>query len=71
MNADRNQNTGTAKESGDPYPEQDLTEKILRAAFTVHNTPGAGFLERVYSNALAVELRAKGIGLQIELPLKI
>ena len=71
MNTDKNQNTGTAKESGEPYPEQHLTEKILGAAFTVHNTLGAGFLERVYSNALAVELRAQGIGLQIELPLKI
>lgn len=42
------------------YPEQDLTQKILEAAFAVHNTLGAGFLEKVYSNALLYELRASG-----------
>ena len=36
-------------------PEKDLTEKILGACFKVHNTLGAGFLEKVYENALAVE----------------
>jgi GxxExxY protein len=71
MNTDKDRDTGTAKSSGEPYPEQDLTERILRAAFAVHNALGAGFLERVYSNALAVELRAQGIVLQNEMPLKI
>jgi len=36
--------------------EGDLTEKILGAAFKVHNALGCGFLERVYENALVVEL---------------
>jgi GxxExxY protein len=71
MNTDKNQNTGMAEGSGEPYPEQKLTEKILQAAFAVHNALGAGFLERVYSNALAVELRGQDIALRIELPLKI
>ena len=31
------------------YPEQDLTERILQAAFAVHNALGCGFLERVYT----------------------
>jgi PD-(D/E)XK nuclease superfamily len=42
------------------YPEQELTGAILQAAFAVHNTLGAGFLERVYSSALAIELDGKG-----------
>lgn len=71
MNTDKNQDIRKAKDSAEPYPEQDLTEKILRCAFAVHNTLGAGFLERVYSNALAVEMRAHGIALQTEVPLKI
>jgi GxxExxY protein len=71
MNTDKNRQRENGTDSGEPYPEQDLTEKILRAAFAVHNTLGAGFLERVYSNALAVELRAQGIALQNEVPLKI
>ncbi len=36
--------------------EEDLTEKILGAAFTIHNSLGYGFLEKVYENAIAVEL---------------
>ncbi len=71
MNTDKDPKTGTAKDSAEPYPEQDLTEKILQCAFAVHNTLGAGFLERVYANALAVELRAQEIALRNELPLKI
>jgi GxxExxY protein len=71
MNTDKNRQIENGTDSSESYPEQYLTGKILRAAFTVHNTLGAGFLERVYSNDLAVELRAQGIGLQIELPLKI
>ena len=42
------------------YPEQELTGANLQAAFAVHNTLGAGFLERVYSSALAIELDGKG-----------
>src|ERR1700689_4212114 len=71
MNTDNQSKIQGKQGSEEPYPEQDLTEKILQAAFAVHNALGAGFLERVYSNALAVELRAQGIAIQIELPLKI
>ena len=41
--------------------EGKLTEKILGAAFGVLNTLGAGFLEKVYENALSIELRKHGI----------
>jgi len=51
--------------------EEELTGKILEAAFAVHNTLGVGFLERVYSNALALELRSKGLTCRQEQPLKV
>jgi GxxExxY protein len=35
----------------------ELSEAIIGRAFTVLNTLGAGFLEKVYENALAPELR--------------
>jgi GxxExxY protein len=35
---------------------EDLTGKIIEAAYKVHNTLGFGFLENVYQNALMVEL---------------
>ena len=36
-----------------------LTEVIVSGLFTVHRRLGAGFLESVYANALAVELRGR------------
>ncbi|MBK9335181.1 MAG: GxxExxY protein [Lewinellaceae bacterium] len=38
-----------------------LTAKIIAAAYKVHNTLGFGFLEKVYENALAIELSKCGL----------
>jgi GxxExxY protein len=38
-----------------------LSERILKCSFTVANTLGCGFLEKVYENALAHELRKAGL----------
>ena len=35
---------------------KDLTDKILRACYNVHNGLGCGFFEKVYQEALAIEL---------------
>ncbi len=40
---------------------KDTTEKIIGAFFTVYNTLGYGFLEKVYENALVIELRKLGL----------
>jgi len=37
------------------------TERIIACVYRVSNTLGAGFLEKVYENALAIELRRSGI----------
>jgi GxxExxY protein len=42
----------------------DLTEKIIGAFYRVSNTLGYGFSEKVYENALAIELRK--LGLKVE-----
>ncbi len=34
-----------------------ITEKIIGCAFKVSNTLGSGFLEKIYENALVIELR--------------
>jgi GxxExxY protein len=39
----------------------DLSERIIGSAMTVSNVLGAGFLEKVYENALAHELRKSGM----------
>jgi len=42
----------------------DITEKIIGCAFAVGNTLGPGFLEKVYENALAHEIRKAGLKVQ-------
>ena len=42
----------------------DLSELIIGRAFVVSNTLGAGFLEKVYENALAHELRKAGLSVR-------
>jgi GxxExxY protein len=39
----------------------DLSERIIGCAMTVSNALGVGFLEKVYENALAHELRKAGL----------
>jgi GxxExxY protein len=39
----------------------ELSGHIIGCSFTVLNTLGAGFLEKVYENALALELRKAGL----------
>ena len=41
-----------------------VTEKIIGCAYTVANTLGSGFLEKVYENAMAHELRKAGLAVQ-------
>ena len=37
-----------------------ITERIIGCAFKVANAPGSGFLEKVYENALVIELSNVG-----------
>ncbi|MEO7723982.1 MAG: GxxExxY protein, partial [Chthoniobacterales bacterium] len=41
-----------------------LTEKVIGLAMKVHRTLGPGFLESVYLNALAYELRRSGFAVE-------
>jgi len=38
----------------------EITEKIIHAFYKVYNTLGYGFLEKVYENALIIELKKMG-----------
>ena len=40
---------------------EEITEKIIHAFYRVYNTLGYGFLEKVYENAMAIELRKMGL----------
>jgi GxxExxY protein len=41
-----------------------LSERIIECAFAVSNTRGAGFVAKVYENALAFELRRVGVSVE-------
>jgi GxxExxY protein len=38
-----------------------ITEAVIGAAFKIGNALGSGFLEKVYENALAIEIRKSGL----------
>jgi len=42
----------------------DISEKILRAAFDVHNALGEGLSEKVYERATAKRIRTFGLGVE-------
>jgi GxxExxY protein len=48
-----------------------LTETIIGCAFKVHNTLGDGFLERVYENALRIELTKQGVEVKQQAPIEV
>ncbi len=49
----------------------DLSNKVIGAAFEISNVLGAGFLEKVYENALNIELNNREIKAQQQAPLKV
>lgn len=51
--------------------ERELTREIIGAFYDVYNYFGYGFLEAVYSNALAAELANRGIRVQREATVKV
>jgi len=48
-----------------------LTEKIIGCAMQVHRALGPGFLESVYQNALALELRKAGMVVECEKKIQV
>ena len=49
----------------------DLTELIIGCAMTVHSTLGPGLLESVYRDCLVIELRIRGVRVDVEVRVPI
>ena len=49
----------------------ELSEKIIGCAYQVSNALGCGFLEKVYENALAHELRKQGLQISQQCPIDV
>jgi len=43
------------------YKHSNITDLIIKAFFNVYNKLGYGFLEKVYENAMVIELRKLGL----------
>ena len=48
-----------------------ITSEIIAAAYNVHNALGAGFLEKVYHNAMIVELQNVGFKVCSQYPINV
>lgn len=50
---------------------ENLTGQIIKAFYNVYNELGYGFLEKVYENALALELESMGLRVGRQRPIKV
>ena len=50
---------------------REITQQIINALYKVYNTLGFGFLEKVYQNALALELQRRGFHVERQKQLKV
>ena len=51
--------------------DDDLTRVIIGCAYKVHNTLGPGFIEKVYENALKIELEEIGLKVKQQEPINV
>lgn len=51
--------------------EKKLSDKVIGAAIEVHKQLGNGFLEKVYENALIVELKSRNLGTTAQTKIKV
>ena len=51
--------------------EEQITERIIGCAYKVHNVLGPGFLEKVYENALKIELERAGLEVEQQEPITV
>lgn len=50
---------------------QEITDQILQSFYKVYNKLGYGFLEKVYENALLIELNDCGLKCESQLPISV
>lgn len=53
------------------YMYSELTDKIIGCAYKVYNELGAGFLEKIYENALMIELQDAELKAKQQYPIKV
>ncbi len=56
---------------GEAQNLNDITKQIIGCSYSVFNALGHGFLEKVYENALVVEMRSQGLRVAQQVPYKV
>ena len=50
---------------------KEITDIILKGFYNVYNTLGYGFLEKVYENAMVIELTKLGLNVHKQVPINV
>ena len=53
------------------FLHKELTDQILKVFYKVYNELGYGFLEKVYQNAMYLELKSQGFKVDAQKPIKV
>jgi GxxExxY protein len=53
------------------YKHSTVTEQIIKAFYHVYNELGHGFLEKVYENAMVIQLRKQGLVVRQQAPVRV
>ena len=53
------------------YKHEAVTSRIIKAFYEVYNALGYGFLEKVYQNALVIEMRKMGMTVVAQAPIEV
>jgi GxxExxY protein len=53
------------------YKHSEVTDKIIKAFYKVYNMLGYGFLEKVYENAMVIELTNMGVKVVAQHPITV
>jgi GxxExxY protein len=56
---------------GENMLHEEITSKIIAAFYAVYNNLGYGFLEKVYENALILELEKRGLKAKQQVPVQV
>jgi len=57
--------------SSENYKHTELTEQVIKAFYKVYNVLGYGFLEKVYENALFLELKEMELFVEKQKPIDV
>ena len=50
---------------------QEITDKVIKIFYKVYGQLGYGFLEKVYENAMMIELKKEGLAATAQSPIKV